>query len=407
MIETQSATPNLRRNMGLGLITLYGLGNILGAGIYVLVGKVAGAAGIYAPLAFVIAAAVATFTAFTYGELSARHPVSAGEAVYVDVAFHIKTLSIAVGLLIALAGMVSAATLVRGFVGYLQIFVDWPEALIMFVLVAGLGALAAWGIKESARVAALLTLIEVGGLLLIVAVAGERWADLPDYINRLTASDQGFEWQGIMLGAFLAFYAFIGFEDMVNVAEEVEYPERNLPLGIIIALVVSTVVYLAVIVAALLSLPVDELQSSDAPLALVYAAATGRSPVVISVIGLFAVVNGALIQIIMASRVFYGMAARGWLPEWFGRVNAKTNTPVLATIAVSVAVFSFALWVPLAGLAGATSALILVVFFLVSAALIALKIREPMPAGIKTIPIWVPAAGSLVALGLLSAQVWF
>lgn len=400
------AGPGLRRNLGLGLITLYGLGNILGAGIYVLVGKVAGAAGLYAPLAFIIAAAVATFTAFTYGELAARHPVSAGEAVYVDVAFGIKALSIAVGLLIAFAGMVSSATLARGFVGYFQIFFDLPEALILVLLVFVLGAVAAWGIGESARVAAVLTLVELGGLLLIVAVAGERWANFPEYVSSMMTPAGGFAWQGIVLGAFLAFYAFIGFEDMVNVAEEVERPERNLPLGILIALLVSTVVYLAVSVAALLSVPVEALKTSDAPLAMVYTAATGKAPLVISVIGLFAVVNGALIQIIMASRVFYGMAARGWLPGWIGRVNAVTRTPVVATALASVLVLLFALWIPLVKLAGATSALILVVFFLVSVALIALKIRDPNPAGIRTIPLWVPAAGAVAAAGLLTGQVF-
>ena len=115
-----ASQPTLKRSLGLGLITLYGLGNILGAGIYVLVGKVAGAAGVHAPLAFVIAALVATITAFTYGELAARHPVSAGEAVYMDAAFALRILSVAVGVLIAAAGMVSAAALARGFVGYLQ-----------------------------------------------------------------------------------------------------------------------------------------------------------------------------------------------------------------------------------------------------------------------------------------------
>ncbi len=402
---TGSPRPALRRSLGLGLISLYGLGNILGAGIYVLVGKVVGTAGMHAPLAFLIAALVAALSAFTYGELAARHPVSAGEAVYVDAAFGIAALSMLVGLLIALAGMVSAATLIRGFVGYLEVFVQLPGFMVIVMLVLALGAVAAWGISESARVAAAFTLIEIGGLLLIVYVARNSFAALPEQAANMLLPPSAVAWQGVMLGAFLAFYAFIGFEDMVNVAEEVEHPERNLPLGILIALIVSTALYLVVVVAAQLSVPAQALGESDAPLALVYTTVTGDAPVVISVIGLFAVVNGALIQLIMATRIFYGMSARGWLPLYFSRIHPRTRTPVVATVAVSAIILVLAQWVPLVTLAGATSALILVIFVIVSVALMRLKARDPDPAGIDTIPMWVPAAGALTSAMLLAAQV--
>lgn len=399
-----SSQPALKRSLGLGLISLYGLGNILGAGIYVLVGKVVGVAGVHAPLAFLIAALVATLSAFTYGELAARHPVSAGEAVYVDAAFGVAAISLAVGLLIALAGTVSAATLVRGFVGYLHVLVQLPEFLVMALLVLALGAVAAWGIVESARAAALFTLIEIGGLLLVVYVARESFAALPAQAGTILLPPSAAAWQGTMLAAFLAFYAFIGFEDMVNVAEEVEHPERNLPLGILIALVISTSLYLIVVLAAQLSVSAEDLGQSDAPLALVYATVTGGSPTVISLIGLFAVVNGALIQLIMASRILYGMSARGWLPGFLSRVNPATRTPVAATAVVSLIVLVLALWVPLVGLAGATSALILIVFAMVSVALIRLKRRDPDPPGIKTIPTWVPATAALASVLLLAVQ---
>ncbi len=396
--------PALRRSLGLGLITLYGLGNILGAGIYVLVGKVVGTAGVHAPLAFVIAAMVAALSAFTYGELAARYPVSAGEAVYVDAAFGVVAISLSVGLLIALAGMVSAATLARGFVGYLHIFIQAPGYLIIVMLVLSLGAVAAWGIGESARIAALITLIEIGGLLLIVYVARESFAELPAQASIIFIPSSTIAWEGAMLGAFLAFYAFIGFEDMVNVAEEVEHPERNLPLGILVALVISTMLYFVVVLAAQLSVSAEALGQSEAPLALVYTTVTGGSPVVISAIGLFAVVNGALIQLIMATRVLYGMSTRGWLPAIFSRVNPVTRTPIIATAVVSVIILVLALWVPLVGLAGATSALILIIFVMVSIALIRLKVRQPNPAGIKTIPMWVPAIGAISSALLLTVQ---
>ena len=399
-----SPQPALKRSLGLGLISLYGLGNILGAGIYVLVGKVVGTAGVHAPLAFVIAAIVAALSAFTYGELAARYPVSAGEAVYVDAAFGVAALSLTVGLLIALAGMVSAATLVRGFVGYLHVFIQAPGFLTIVLLVLSLAAVAAWGIGESARVAAVFTLIEIGGLLLIVYVARESFGALPGQASTILIPPSAAAWQGTMLGAFLAFYAFIGFEDMVNVAEEVEHPERNLPLGILIALVISTALYFVVVLVAQLSVRAEALARSDAPLALVYATMTGGSPVVISAIGLFAVVNGALIQLIMATRVLYGMGARRWLPLYFSKVNPVTRTPLAATVVVSLIILVLALWVPLVRLAGATSALILVIFVMVSLALIRLKLRQPDPPGIKTIPMWVPTVGALSSALLLAFQ---
>ena len=407
MTDPSTRTPvGLSRSLGLSLITLYGLGNILGAGIYVLVGEVVGAAGMGAPLAFVLAAMVAGLTAFTYGELAARFPVSAGEAVYVNEAFDLRWLSTGVGVLIAAAGMVSSATLARGFAGYFRVLADVPDALVIVCLVVVLGAIAAWGIKGSVRVAATLTVIEAGGLAMIVVVAGGELGTVPEKIPEMLLFGGDTVVPGVLLGAFLAFFAFIGFEDMVNVAEEVERPERNLPLGILIALCVSTIIYLLVVLVALTSVPMDALAESKAPLALVYEHATGRSPVLISGIGLLAVINGALVQIIMATRIFYGMSAKGWLPRALGAVNARTRTPVVATVCVTVIVTGLALWFPLVGLASATSFLVLVVFGLVNVALIVLKRRSRAVSGVIPCPLWVPVAGAIGSFGLVIAQVF-
>jgi APA family basic amino acid/polyamine antiporter len=394
----------LARSLGLTMITLYGLGNILGAGIYVLIGEVVGAAGMGAPMAFVMAAFVAALTAFSYGELVARFPVSAGEAVYVHEAFDLRWLSTGVGLLIAVAGMVSSATLARGFVGYFQVLLHLPDALLIVSLVAILGFIAAWGIKSSVRIAAALTLIEAGGLIMIVLVAGGELHTVPEHLPEMLLQEGSSALPGVFLGAFLAFFAFIGFEDMVNVAEEVERPERNLPLGIVIALCVSTVIYLLVILVALTTVPMEQLAESKAPLALVYQHATGQSPIVISVIGLLAVINGALVQIIMAARVCYGMSTKGWLPRALGVINPRTRTPVTATILVSVIVILLAVWFPLVHLAGATSFLVLAVFGLVNIALVAIKLRQSSIAGVMPCPMWIPVAGALTSIGLLVTQ---
>ena len=219
----------LKRSLSLPFITFYGLGTILGAGIYVLVGEVAGRAGLFAPIAFLIAALIVGFTAVSYAELSARLPKSAGEAVYVQKAFNKKNLSLIIGLLVVFTGVMSSATLLNGFSGYFQLFFQIPHWVILTVGIILLGLLAAWGIMESVGTAMVITIIEVAGLLLIIGVAAGSFATLPERIPELIPSFDGTIWLGIFLGSFLAFFAFIGFEDMVNVAEEVKDPQKNMP----------------------------------------------------------------------------------------------------------------------------------------------------------------------------------
>lgn len=387
----------LKRSLSLWHMTFYGLGTIIGAGIYVLIGKVAASAGMYAPVSFLVAALLAGLTGLSYAELAARHPKSAGEAVYIQDGFRWRPLSMLVGGLIILAGVVSAATIANGFVGYLHVFIDAPDWLAITLLVLVLGALAAWGIAESVMAASAITLVEIGGLLLVLAVAGGSFADLPVRLPELIPPFEVPVWQGILLGAFLAFYAFIGFEDMVNVAEEVKNPTRNLPLAILLVMGISTALYLLVALVAVLALPPAELAASHAPLALIYERATGSPPVLISLVSLFAVVNGALIQIIMASRVFYGMSRAGWLHAVFGRVHWRTRTPLLSTAIVTALVLVLALWLPIVTLAKATSLIVLVVFTLVNLALVRIKRRAPKLKRGPCFPLWVPLTGLLAS----------
>jgi len=397
---------SLRRALSLPLVTFYGLGNILGAGIYVLIGKVVGEAGLFAPLSFLLAALIASLTAFTYAELSARYPLSAGEAVYVREGLGIRLLPAVVGILIVLAGIVSAATIMRGFAGYLQVFVPVPASIAIPLMLLLLGGLAVWGIAESVAAAALVTVVEVAGLLLIIGIAtpgvGVLNTVLAEGLPPLTEITV---LPGIIMGAFLAFYAFIGFEDMVNVAEEVRQPERNLPRAILLALLISSVLYLLVSLAAITSLPVDRLAAADAPLAVLYETVTGREPVLITLISMIAVVNGALIQIIMASRVCYGMARMHWLPACFGRVNPRLQTPVMATVTVTVLVLLAALWFPIEALAKATSFFLLVVFALVNLSLWRLKGRIATGRyDAFHVPRWVPAAGFFASMVFVVLQ---
>jgi amino acid transporter len=398
------AQPSLKRSLSLSMTTFYGLGNILGAGIYVLIGKVIGHAGVFAPVSFLLAALLACLTAFTYAELSARYPLSAGEAVYIQEGIGIRQLSAVVGILIILAGVVSAATILRGFAGYLQVFIVIPESVAIPLLLLVLGGLAAWGISESVTVAVCITVVEICGLLLIILVSAPGLS-----LARLDSADlpvlAGAEaWQGIFVGGFLAFYAFIGFEDMVNVAEEVKRPRRNLPRAILLALLVSGVLYFLVALVAVVNVPEQLLAETDAPLAFLYQYVTGREPVAITLISMFAVINGALIQIIMASRVCYGMARKRWLPVMFARVHAMTQTPVVATATVAVLVLVMALWLPTETLAKATSFLLLVVFALVNLSLWRLKRGASHPSGVICVPYWVPVTGFVASLAFVAMQ---
>lgn len=402
MGEPPAQRPQLRRVLSLPLITFYGLGTILGAGIYVLIGKIAGVAGLYAPLAFLIAAVVAALTGFSYAELTSRYPSAGGESIYVQQGFGIRALSTLVGLLVAAAGLVSAATITHGFVGYLNVFVELPATPVIIAVVLALCGLAIWGILESAWAAAIATMIEIAGLVLIIAVASPSLATLPSRWPELLPTADVAAWSGIMLGAFLAFYAFIGFEDMANVAEEVQDAPHNLPRAILLALALATTLYLLVALVAVLSLPPAQLAASAAPLVLIFEHATAYPPTLIAAISLFAVVNGALIQIIMASRMVYGMSAAGWLPEMFAQVSARTGTPVVATVAAAAGVLIFALTLPLATLAKATSTIVLVVFTLVNMALIRIKRRDPAPAGARVYAGWIPWGGLLLSLALLA-----
>lgn len=393
----------LKRAVSLPLITFYGLGNILGAGIYVLVGRVAGNAGDFVIISFLFAAITAGFTAFTYAELVSRYPISAGSAIYVHHGFGKRFLSRAVGLLIILTGLVSASTMARGLVGYMSVFINLPEWLVIGLVLIVLGSLAIWGIVESVRTAVVITIIEVGGLLLILFVGRSYFGLLPERIGGFFSPTTIGDWNGVMLGAFLAFYAYVGFEDMVNVAEEVKDSQRNMPLAVLISLGVATVLYLAISTLAILVIPPAELGSSDAPLADMYTKITGDAPYLISVISLFAIVNGALVQIIMASRVFYGMSSQKWMPAWMGVVHPKTRTPINSTILVVVLILLVALALPLETLARATSFCLLIIFALVNLSLFLIKLRGPGPAGVFTVPLFVPVLGMASCLILLLA----
>ncbi len=367
----------LKRSLSLPLLTLYGLGTTIGAGIYVLVGKVAGVAGVLAPISFLVAATLAGLTALSFSQLVVRFPRSAGEAVYVDQAFGRPALTMAVGLAVVLIGLVSSAAIVSGAVGYLQNIVAAPNWLIVLVTVTFLTTVAIWGITESVTLAAVATVLEIGGLVVIVWLGRDAFS--VETVSTVTANPSGdvdFGMVGVLSGAILAFYAFIGFEDMVNVAEEVRSPEQIFPRAIAITLAVTLVVYTAVSWVAVSTMPVQELGASTAPLSDIFIRLTGWPTLAIDGLAVIAVLNGALVQIIMASRVLYGLGRQGSLPAMFASVSRRTRTPIFATSVCAAALLTLAFLFPLEFLARFTSMVTLMIFATVNLALLRLNMTS-------------------------------
>ncbi len=398
-----SSKPALQRRLTLPLLSLYGIGVTIGAGIYVLVGKVAIGTGMHAPLSFLLAAILAGFTAFSYAELGGRVPKSAGEAMFVQSAFGSPILATAIGILVMTTGIISSGAIVIGFVGYLHEVVAVSSTLATVGVVVLLAAIAAWGIGQSVMLAAVVTVVEVGGLLLIIGAGSMHAPDIARVLPEVITPAGWGEGAAILSGAVLAFFAFVGFEDIVNVAEEAKDPVRTVPRATIITLVVSSSLYFLVALIAVAIVPLDQLGGSDAPLALVFETATGRSAALISLIAIFAVLNGVMIQLIMSSRILYGIAKEGWIPQIFAYVHPTTRTPILATVVVAVAVIILALTLPIVRLAETTSYLVLMVFSVVNLALVQIKLRHPRPVSGEhmTVGLWVPATGALASVGIL------
>lgn len=399
---------NLKRAIGLPRLILYGLGVTIGAGIYVLVGETAGRAGVYAPSAFIVAAFVMVFSAASFAEFSGRVPQSAGESAFVDEGFKMAWLSALTGYAIILAGIVAAAAISLGSAGYISTLVDLPHFIIVLLIISCMGLIAIWGIAESITIASILTLIEVAGLLVII-VAGFQVE--PNLIAKIPQSipsfNDGIAITAIISASLLAFFAFVGFDDVVNVVEETIEPAKIMPWAIGITLVIVTVLYFLISLIAVNALPLDELASSRAPVGLLFERLTGLSSVSIALIAIAATLNGIVIQIIMASRVMYGLGKKRYLPHQLAKVNNITRTPVIATIIITVLALIFALFLPLDKLAEFTSQIILSVFFLVNLALVSLKWRgDEAPEGIFVVPIVIPIIGAITCLALLTAPLF-
>lgn len=400
------AQPELKRVIGLPMLVLYGLGNMVGAGFYALTGKVAGLAAYHTPLAFLISALIAFFSAVSFAELCARFPVCAGPSHYAMQAFGRRGLSAFVGWCVITTGVVSAATISTAFHQFLTDLVNLPALLVVPLFVLILGSVAIWGISESVIAVNIISAITIGGLLYVAISRGWELSHSPFRLDLLYAVSDRSAWQGILAGSFLCFYAYIGFEDLVCNAEEIVEVEKNIGRGIFLSLALTLSLYIVVSSVAVLSLEPESLAASGNPM-VALVGPEPRARLAMTLVSLIAGVNGALVQVVMASRMAYGMACQGNAPAWMKVVNEKTRTPVRATVFMTLIVLALALCFPLVTLAGITSLVMLFVFSVVNFSLIVIKVKErETPSGLRcTYPLLFPFLGFFSCLFLILSQV--
>jgi len=391
----------LKRTLGLGQVIFFGVGSILGAGIYTLIGKVAGEAGNLTWLAFGIASLTAFLTAFSYAELSAAFPRSGGEYVYAQKAFG-QRLGTGVGLLIALNGIISAATVSLGFAGYFTELVQLPLLPVALGVIGVLLVVNMWGIRESSSVNIVLTGIELTGL---VAVGIAAFPHLGE-VDLLVLPDGRVD--GLFFAAALSFFAYMGFEDIVKLAEETRSPERNIPRALFAANGIVLVIYVALAMLVVSAMPWRQLASEPAPLASIVENQWGRTGVLlVGLAALFSTSNTLLSNMLGSSRVIAYMGREVAPMRWLGYVSPKRSTPTRALVLIAIVACVFASIGDIGTVARIATVSIFLTFLLVNVSAIALRYKQPdlvrpyrMPLHVGRVPL-IPALGILLTLLLM------
>ena len=389
----------LRRSLGLLEITASGVGIIIGAGIYVLIGAAAAHAGATLWAAFLLAAVLSALSGLSYAELSSMFPSAAAEYEYTRQAFP-EWLAFVVGWVMIVGLVVAAATVSLSFANYLGYFLELGARPVALALLAAVCALAASGIKQSARVIMLLSLVQVGGLVLVVAIGAPHLGE----VDLLAGPGLG----GVLSGTALIFFAFIGFDEVITLAEETRNPTRTVPRALLLALGVSSLLYIAVAVTSVSVLGSAALGASPRPLTDVVAHALGpRSAGVVSAIALTSTANTTLLALTAASRLLYGMAAKEALPGWLRHVHPGTRVPVRGVLCVGVAAAGFALLGDLTLIAAVTDFAVYFVFLAINLTVILLRWRKPgwprpfvVPGSVGRLPV-VPILALLSVLAMI------
>lgn len=398
------ATPDskLDRTVTLPALVFYGLGVTIGAGIFALIGEIVGLAGDNAPLSFLVAGLLAGFTGVSYMTLVGTFPRAGGEAVYVTRGLGPVAGRVA-GIAVIVTGIVTGAVVALAFAGYVASLVAVPERLTAMALVVLLSVVAWWGVRESVILAAVITLLEVG-ILAVVIVFGFDLLGTPNLASdAFLPSFDTAVMSPILAGSVIAFFAFVGFENIANLAEETINPKRTAPLAIAIVLVVSVVIYVLLALVAVAVPDRAAISESTAPMAALFEQVSGRDSSPVAIIAAVAMLNGILIQLVMASRVLYGMAQEKLIPPFFAQVDVVRKTPVRATAAVTAAVIAMIIFFPLVQLAQITSLVTLAVFALVNTALFVLGRRKEVVAIGRSR--FVGLVGAVLCIGLATWQI--
>ena len=383
LAENKSGQPSLHRVMGPWLLLLFIVGDILGTGIYALTGQVAKQVGGVVWLPFLVAFAVALMTAFSYLELVTKYPRAAGAALYTHKAFGIHFITFIVAFAVMCSGITSASTASRAFAANLSNAFDLNLAggmitIVGLVFMAVVAMINFRGVSESVKFNVMLTCVELSGLLIIIVIGmmaiSSGAGDVSRALEFKQADDGGVVWP-IIAGTTLAFFAMVGFEDSVNMAEECKDPVRHFPKVLLAGLVITGVIYVAVAVSAITLVPADKLGEGETPLLQVVAAGAPDFPLwVFGIITMFAVANSALINMLMASRLIYGMSNVHVLPPAFGKVHPTRRTPYVAIAFTTLLAFGLITFVgAVPALGGTTALLLLCVFAVVNVAVVVLK----------------------------------
>ncbi|MGC3992209.1 MAG: amino acid permease [Chthoniobacteraceae bacterium] len=413
--STIDSPPVLQRTIGRWQVLFYGLGSMLGAGIYSLVGRAAGSLGNAVWLAFAAAMVAALLTGLSYACVGSRYAKAGGAAYVTHRASRKPWLSYMVGLAVMMSGLTSMATGAQAIAENLEkVFgMELPIKLVAIGIVLLVGCVIYRGIRESMWLNILCTVVEASGLIFIIAVGMRFWGGV-NYLETAGDTLDGGPGSGITLalvmqGAVLMFFSFIGFEDILNVSEEVKNPRKDIPFGLIGAMIAATIIYMAVAITAVSVIPWQELSKSTTPLMEVAHRAAPWFKGIDSVylaITIFAIGNTALLNYLMGSRLIYGMSRQGLLPAMLGRIHPKRHTPYVAILLLFGIVTALISIGGVKALAESTVMLLLTVFTIVNVSLVVLKRRAGEAKGGFEVPILVPILGALVCASLICVRVY-
>ncbi|MBN2599363.1 MAG: amino acid permease [Candidatus Thermoplasmatota archaeon] len=385
----------LKRSLSFWQLTVMSVGIILGAGIYVVIGEAAGLSGNCIWISFIIAAVVATLTAFSYAELSSRFPKAGAEYVYVENSFGNRMAWLVAWLLLA-GSVIGGATVAMGFAQYFSAIFHTSIILVGIILLVIIGIILIIGVQETAKITIVFTAIEITGLVIVIFI-GLPYLGSIDYLE----AAQGIK--GVIEAGVLIFFGYLGFEGITRLAEETKDPEKSIPKAIMYSMVITTILYLLVGISAVSVIPWQELSTAQAPLALVAERVFGeQSFLILSVIALFSTFNTALMFLLTGSRLIYGVGQQEAIPKIFTMVGKRFRTPWVAIIFIIVAAILFLFLGDLKTIANLTNFTIFSVFIVINASVIYLRYKKPNPTGFQ-IPLHIGRFPVIPFLGMITS----